>query len=194
MNIKKGLLVAATAFGLTVIGAGLSPASAAGPDADIPETSVSGIHSSITNQEAAETLNNIYDKAYIGEMPGNVHDLNINEDDKEDVYHRLGSPQQEDGQFDLYGWNMGNPGYGFAYNEDNSIAEIRYFGTGVERQTNLGGITPAVLDEQLGSADEILHVPQTNETDYVYNTDNYELHFIVGSDDTVDHVNLKEAK
>lgn len=194
MNAKKGLLIGATAFGLTLSGAGLSSVSAASPDANIPASTVSGFHSSITNQEAAENLNNIYDQAYIGEMPREVHGLKINKSTKKDVHQKLGNPQKVNGQFDLYGWDMGNRGYGFAYNKDNTISEIRNFGTGVERQTNLGGITPAVLNDQLGSADKILAVPDTREMDYVYKTGDYELHFVVGSDYTVDHVNLKEAK
>ncbi|WP_088053038.1 YjgB family protein [Virgibacillus dakarensis] len=194
MNVKKGLLVGATAFGFALSGAGLSSVAADSSDTSIPASSVSGIHSSITNQEAAEYLNNIYDQAFTGEMPSAVHGLKINKSTKRDVHQKLGSPQKVKGQFDLYSWNMGNPGYGFSYNKDNTISEIRNFGTGVERQTNLGGITPAVLSEQIGSPDKILAVPDTNEMDFVYETGDYELHFVVGSDQTVDHVNLKEAK
>lgn len=130
-------------------------------------------------------------------MPGNVQGLKINNSTKKDVHHKLGDPEKVDNQFDLYGWEMGQPGYGFAYNKDNTISEIRNFGTGVERQTNLGGITPDLLGEQLGLADKILKVPGTDETDYVYKTGNYELHFVIGDnpvidgfDQTVNHVNL----
>ncbi|MFD2211645.1 YjgB family protein [Virgibacillus halophilus] len=191
MNVKKGLLVGATAVGLTLSGAGVTTVSAAD---DVQGTSVSGVHSSITNQEAAEYVNAIYDSAYSGKMPREAHDLKMNKSSKKAVHERLGEPQETEGGFDLYGWEMGNAGYGFAYNKDNTISEIRNFGTGVERQKNLGGITPAVLNEQFGSADKILAVPQTNEMDYVYNTGKYELHFVVGGDNTADHVNLKEAK
>jgi|SRR5699024_45391 len=190
MNTRKGLLIGATAFGLTLSVAGISSVAAA----DAPATAVSGIHSSTANQEAAENLNHIYDHAFIGEMPGKDHTLTINKSTKEDIHEKLGTPEKVEGRFNLYHWEMGNPGYGFAYNEDDTVSEIRYFGTGVERDQNLEGITPAILDEQLGQADEIYTVPGTNETDYVYNTDEYELHFVVGSDQTVDYVNLKEAE
>ncbi|MEN1969502.1 YjgB family protein [Lentibacillus sp. N15] len=200
MNVKKGLFVGATAVGLTLSGAGISSV-AADSNTDIPETAISGIHSSITNQEAAENVNSIYDHAYSGEMPSEVHGLKINKSTKEDVHQKLGDPQEVDGQFDLYHWEMGNSGYGFAYNEDNTIKEIRDFGTGVERQNNLGGVTPAVLNEQFGKADAILAVPNTDEMDYVYKTGDYELHFVIGDNpimeghkQTVNHVNLKEAK
>lgn len=95
---------------------------------------------------------------------------------------------------------MGQPGYGFAYNKDNTISEIRNFGTAVERQTNLGGITPDLLKKQLGRADKILKDPGTGEKDYVYKTGRYELHFVIGDnpiisgyDQTVNHVNLTAA-
>ncbi|WP_077325041.1 YjgB family protein [Virgibacillus siamensis] len=154
-----------------------------------------------SNQGAVNTLNKIYNSASKGEMPGNVQGLKIDKSTERAVHQKLGIPQKVEGQFDLYHWEMGQPGFGFAYHNDNTIKEIRYFGTGVERQTNLGGITPDLLGDQLGTADEILNVPGTDEVDYVYKTGNYELHFVIGNnpiingfDQTVNHVNVKEAK
>lgn len=72
-----------------------------------------------------------------------------------------------------------------------TISEIRYFGTGVERRLNLGGVTPDVLSDQIGPADRILTVPFTDEIDYIYDTGHYELHFVIGKDQTADHVNLR---
>lgn len=196
MNVKKALLVGATAFGLTLSGAGLSSVSAASSNNHVHGSSGSGIHSSITNQKAARTLNNIYDEAYIGEMPREVHGLKVNESTKEDVHQRLGAPEEpatKNNPFDRYHGSMGNRSYAIAYHQNGTVSEIRNFGTGVERQTNLGGISPAVLNEQIGSADNILVVPHTNEMDYVYKTGDYELHFVVGNNQKVDHVNLEEA-
>jgi hypothetical protein len=162
------------------------------------ETSISY---SETNQMAVDTLNNLYDQAFSGEMPGNVQGLKINKSTRKAVHQKFGSPQEVNNQFDLYSWEMGQPGYGFAYNKDNIISEIRNFGTGVERQTNLGGITPQLLEKELGQANEILNVPGTNELDYVYKTGDYELHFVIGDnpiiegfDQTVNHVNLTVNK
>ena len=45
---------------------------------------------------------------------------------------------------------MGHPGYAFGYDSNHIISEIRYFGTNVERQTNLGSITEINLKKQLG--------------------------------------------
>ncbi|MEH7663388.1 DUF4309 domain-containing protein, partial [Bacillus velezensis] len=41
------------------------------------------------------------------------------------------------------------------------------------------------------SAEKILTVTKTGETDYVYHTGQYELRFVIGSDQKADHVNLK---
>ncbi|ASK60709.1 hypothetical protein CFK37_00035 [Virgibacillus phasianinus] len=154
-----------------------------------------------TNQNAVGYLNEIYHSAFEGEMPGYVQGLNINQATKKEVHNKLGNPGMVDHQFELYGWEMGQAGHGFSYNKDNTIAEIRNFGTGVERQTNLGRITPDLLGNQLGTADKILNVPGTDETDYVYQTGDYELHFVIGDNDiikgfdqTVNHVNLKKAE
>lgn len=127
-------------------------------------------------------------------MPQNVRGLKINQSTRQDVYDKIGEPEQKADSrnpFDLYSWNMGNPGYGFSYHKNGKISEIRYFGTGVERRLNLGSVTPDVLSKQIGSADKILTVPKTGETDYVYHTGQYELRFVIGSDQKADHVNLK---
>jgi hypothetical protein len=163
----------------------------------VEAASDSAVSSTLANQESVKTLNNVYDQAYTGEMPRLVHGLKVNENTKADVHHKIGPPEEPatvDNPFEKYHGSMGQASYAFAYNKDKTISEIRYFGTQVERQQNLGGITPAVLNEQIGSADNILAVPNTGEMDYVYQTGDYELHFIVGGDQTVDHVNLKKAE
>ncbi|MGG4111234.1 YjgB family protein [Bacillus subtilis] len=147
-----------------------------------------------TNQSAAELVKNLYNTAYKGEMPQQAQGLTINKSTKGDVHAAFGEPERPvggDNRFDLYHWNMGQPGYGFSYHKDMTISEIRYFGTGVERQLNLGGVTPEVLQTQLGPANRVLTVPFTDEIDYVYDTGRYELHFVIGTDQTADHVNLK---
>ncbi|MBT2573756.1 YjgB family protein [Bacillus sp. ISL-51] len=146
------------------------------------------------DQSAKELVNRLYQSAFKGEMPQDVKGLKINQSTKQDVYDKIGEPERKaDGSnpFDLYSWNMGHPGYGFSYRENGTISEIRYFGTGVERRFNLGSVTPDVLSKQIGSADKTLAVPGTGETDYVYNTGDYELHFVIGSGQKADHVNVK---
>ncbi len=155
------------------------------------------VSSSITNPEAAKTVDNLYDDAFQGEMPNLVNGLKINVNTKSDVHEKIGLPEEPANTanaFDRYHGSMGQASYAFSYNENGTIAQIRYFGTNVERQLNLGGVTPAVLSEQIGSPREILNVPDTNQFDYVYQTGDYSLHFVVGADQTVDHVNLVKTK
>ncbi|CAH0134626.1 YjgB family protein [Peribacillus simplex] len=152
--------------------------------------------SAIAKEHALTTLHEIYNKAFSGEMPYTAMGLKINENTQKEVYKTFGSPPEPGNTetFDYYHAEMGHPGFAFAYNDDKTISQIRYFGTNVERDHNLGSITPKVLGKQLGSADEIRHISSTNEINYIYKTGNYELQFIVGEDRTVDHINLLEAK
>ncbi|MFJ7510994.1 YjgB family protein [Peribacillus simplex] len=153
--------------------------------------------SGIAKEPALTTLSEIYNKAISGEMPYTAMGLKINENTQKEVYETFGSPPEPgntDETFDYYHAEMGHPGFAFAYNDDKTISQIRYFGTNVERDHNLGSITPKVLGKQLGSADEIRHISSTNEINYIYKTGNYELQFIVGENQTVDHINLLEAK
>ena len=153
--------------------------------------------SAIAKEDALTTLHEIYNKAFSGEMPYTAMGLKINENTQKEVYETFGSPPEPgttDETFDYYHAEMGQPGFAFAYNDDKTISQIRYFGTNVERDHNLGSITPKVLGNQLGSADEIRHISSTNEINYIYRTGNYELQFIVGENQTVDHINLLEAK
>ncbi|MEK4067941.1 YjgB family protein [Peribacillus sp. FSL R5-0717] len=153
--------------------------------------------SAMAKDHALTTLHEIYNKAFSGEMPYTAMGLKVNENTQKEVYETFGSPPEPgntDETFDYYHAEMGHPGFAFAYNADKTISQIRYFGTNVERDHNLGSITPKVLGNQLGSADEIRHISSTNEINYIYKTGNYELQFIVGENQTVDHINLLEAK
>ncbi|MGG1864542.1 YjgB family protein [Bacillus safensis] len=147
-------------------------------------------------------LTSIYELAPKGQMPYYAKGLKIGVQTKKDVHHKLGNPYPETGQssFDLYHAEMGNPGFAFHYDAKGKIDEIRYFGTNVEKETNIGGMTPALLKKQLGSADSVSTIPQTKEKKYVYRTGDYELEFIVGHDPdisqhelTVLHINLIKA-
>ncbi|SDC43265.1 protein of unknown function [Terribacillus halophilus] len=171
----------------TVLGAGsFVDAGAVSVNAEAGEA----VHSSETNEAALETLQTIYAQAYEGSTVGVADNFTIGESTRTDVVDRLGEPFLSD-NFDTYHAEMGNPGFSFAYSEDGILSEIRYLGTNVERQTNLGSITPAVLEEQLGEADAITSISQTDQQKYLYETGGFELEFIV-NDETlqVDHVNL----
>ncbi len=188
--MKKTMSVLTAAAALTGSLSDLGAASFSTPAKAAAQTSPL---SENTNQSAAELVKNLYNTAYTGGMPQQAQGLTVNKSTRGDVHAQLGEPERPaggDNQFDLYHWNMGNPGYGFSYHKDMTISEIRYFGTSVERRLNLGGVTPEVLQNQLGPANRILTVPFTNEIDYVYDTGRYELHFVIGKDQTADHVNL----
>ncbi|MFJ6413525.1 YjgB family protein [Terribacillus saccharophilus] len=148
------------------------------------------VHSSETNEAALETLQTIYTQASEGSSIGVAGNFTIGETTRTDIVDRLGEPFLSDA-YDTYHAEMGNPGFSFAYSQDGTLKEVRYLGTNVERQTNLDSITPAVLEEQLGKADAITSMSQTNQHKYLYETGDFELEFIV-NDETlqVDHVNL----
>ncbi|MCY9188574.1 YjgB family protein [Bacillus mojavensis] len=179
-------LTAAAALSCTVFGFGTALPAKAAAQANPPAEE--------TTSSSAELVKSLYNTAFTGEMPQQVQGLTMNKSTKGDVHAKMGEPERPAGgnnMFDLYSWNMGNPGYGFSYNKDMTISEIRYFGTGVERRLNLGGVTPDVLSDQIGPADRILTVPFTDEIDYIYDTGRYELHFVIGEDQTANHVNLR---
>ncbi|OLQ57837.1 hypothetical protein BHT94_01775 [Bacillus licheniformis] len=189
--MKKTISAITAAAAVTSSFTGFGAAAFSAPAKAAAQTNTLSEH---TNQSAANLVKNLYSTAYRGEMPHQAHGLTINKSTKGDVHARLGEPERPvggDNRFDLYHWNMGQPGYGFSYHKDMTISEIRYFGTGVERQLNLGGVTPEVLQNEIGPANRVLAVPFTDEIDYVYDTGRYELHFVIGKDQTADHVNLK---
>ncbi|CAN2253142.1 YjgB family protein [Bacillus vallismortis] len=185
MKKTMSVLTAAAALSGTLSGLGAAP---------FPNQTQAATLSEDTNQSADELVKDLYNTAYKGEMPKQAQGLVINKSTKGDVHAALGEPERPiagDNRFELYRWNMGQPGYGFSYHQDMTISEIRYFGTGVERQQNVGGVTPEVLRNELGRANRVLTVPFTDEIDYVYDTGQYELHFVMGTDQAADHVNLK---
>lgn len=173
---------------------GLSAASSPIPSAQAEEQPA--VQSSITNESAAKKLNDLYDRAFLGKSISYASDFKVNQTTRSEIHQRLGQPVpiDENSEFDIYTATMGSPGFGFSYNKNGTIKQIRYFGRNVERQQDIGGITPAVLSEQLGSADHIRFISTTGEVNYIYNTGKYEIQFVVGSDNTVDHVNLVERE
>ncbi|WP_254109490.1 YjgB family protein [Bacillus pumilus] len=116
-------------------------------------------------QGPTTALNTIYELAHKGQMPYYAKGFKIGVQTKKDVHHKLGNPYPETGQssFDLYHAEMGNPGFAFHYDAKGKIDEIRYFGTNIEKETNIGGMTPSLLKKQLGQADSVSTIPQTKE-------------------------------
>ncbi|ACX64607.1 YjgB family protein [Paenibacillus sp. Y412MC10] len=145
-------------------------------------------------EHALKTLNSFYKPALKGQFPGAVSGLTIGKSTKQDVYKAIGEPSvpgKDADAFDVYGANMGNPGYAFSY-KLNKIREMRYFGTNVERQTNIGGITMKMLKKNWFAPDATTTFKngKTKQTKLTYHRGAYKLEFIFNSSTDLDHINL----
>lgn len=146
-------------------------------------------------KQALKTLNSFYKPALRGQFPGAVSGLTIGKSTKQDdVYKAIGEPSvpgKHADAFDVYGANMGNPGYAFSY-KLNKIREMRYFGTNVERQTNIGGITMKMLKQNWFAPDATttFKTGKIKQTKLTYNRGDYKLEFIFNSSTELDHINL----
>ncbi|MEC0306927.1 hypothetical protein PAEVO_08510 [Paenibacillus sp. GM2FR] len=145
-------------------------------------------------EHALKTLNSFYKPALKGQFPGAVSGLTIGKSTKQDVYKAIGEPSvagKHADAFDVYGANMGNPGYAFSY-KLNKIREMRYFGTNVERQTNIGGITMKMLKQNWFAPDATttFKTGKVKQTKLTYNRGDYKLEFIFNSSTELDHINL----
>lgn len=145
-------------------------------------------------EHALKTLNSFYKPALKGQFPGAVSGLTIGKSTKQDVYKVIGEPPvpgKDADAFDVYGANMGNPGYAFSY-KLNKIREMRYFGTNVERQTNIGGITMKMLKKNWFAPDATTTFKngKTKQTKLTYHRGEYKLEFIFNSSTELDHINL----
>lgn len=146
------------------------------------------------SEHAIKTLNSFYKPALKGQFPGAVSGLTVGKSSKQDVYKAIGEPPmpgKDADAFDVYGANMGNPGYAFSY-KLNKIREMRYFGTNVERQTNIGGITMKMLKQNWFAPDATttFNNGKTKQTKLTYNRGDYKLEFIFNSSTDLDHINL----
>lgn len=151
-------------------------------------------NSNYASEQALKTLNSFYKPALKGQFPGAVSGLTIGQSTKQNVYNKIGNPElpgkySED--FDLYSANMGNPGYAISY-KLNKIHEIRYFGTNVERQTNIGGITIKMVNKNwyAPNSRETFKNGKTTQTKLTYIRGDYKMEFIFNSSTELDHINL----
>lgn len=141
-------------------------------------------------QMAIETLKGIVKDAEQGMVYRFASGFTVGESTREEVYAEIAEPEEQAGEFDFYHGSMGQASYQIKYDENDVMQEARYFGTNVERQTNLGGITKEDLMKEIGKPEEERTISATGETNIVYHVDDYELQFILGEDGTTDHVNL----
>lgn len=143
-------------------------------------------------QMALDMLHELVKDAEEGRVYRLSEGIFIGETTREEVYDLIGEPEEKD-EFEHYHGSMGYASYDLAYDEDGILKEARYFGTNVERQTNLGGITEKDLKEQIGEPAETRVIESTDETNDLYRVGAFEIQFILGEDGTVDHVNLLKA-
>ncbi|GKW45549.1 DUF4309 domain-containing protein [Planococcus sp. NCCP-2050] len=141
-------------------------------------------------QMAIETLKGIVKDAEKGVVYRFASGFTVGESTREEVYAEISKPEEQTGEFDFYHGSMGQASYQIKYDENEVMQEARYFGTNVERQTNLGGITKEDLIKEIGKPEEERAISATGETNIVYQIGDYELQFILGEDGTADHVNL----
>jgi len=145
------------------------------------------------NQTAFKNINEIYNAGIKGEVPRLTKDLKFGVSTRNDVRSLFGLPPEGDkGSFDYYHAEMGHPGYAFGYDKNYVISEIRYFGTNIERQTNLGSITEVNLKKQLGQPNFTKKIKNGNlvQTKYTYHAGAYDLEFIFDNATSLNHVNL----
>lgn len=141
-------------------------------------------------QMAIETLKGIVKDAEQGTVYRFASGFTVGESTREEVYAEISEPEEQAGEFDFYHGSMGQASYQIAYDENDVMKEARYYGTNVERQTNLGGITKEDLLKEIGEPAEERTISATGETNVIYYLGDYELQFILGEDGTTDHVNL----
>ncbi|GKV55358.1 hypothetical protein NCCP2222_13050 [Sporosarcina sp. NCCP-2222] len=143
-------------------------------------------------QMALDMLNGLAERAEEGKVYQPDQGFIIGKTTRKDVYNAIGEPEEKNQGYEHYHGSMGNPSVAFKYNGDGVLQEARYFGTNVERQTNLGGITEEDLTAQLGRPDDIRKIEATGEKNIRYHVGEFELQFIIGDNGKPDHVNLKK--
>ncbi|GGJ15651.1 YjgB family protein [Paenibacillus hunanensis] len=147
------------------------------------------------HQLAVETLNSFYKPALQGKFPGDVNSFTIGKTKRSDVLNRFGPaelPRSNANGYDNYTADMGHPGYAFHYNKSNVLDQMRYFGTNVERQTNIGGITMKLLREKWYAPSAVSKISKgkSEQTKVTYVRGSYKLEFIFNSSTDLDHINL----
>ncbi|MCM3628251.1 YjgB family protein [Paenibacillus glycanilyticus] len=178
---------------MTLSGLLLAPGITAHAEAHIAKKSIRQMNTEDAAQ-ALRTLNSFYKPALTGQFPGSVNGLKVGVSTRKDVINKIGQPDKTrtnaDG-FDLYHAEMGHPGYAVAY-KLNKVREIRYFGTNIERQTNIGGITKRMLLTRWGkpSKSVVIRNGSLVQQKIVYKRGKYNLAFIFNSSTNLDHINL----
>ncbi|QHW29496.1 YjgB family protein [Paenibacillus rhizovicinus] len=147
------------------------------------------------HMKAFQTLMSFYKPALQGQFP-NFHGFTVGLTSHETVIKAIGkaeSPAKDADGFDVYHAEMGHPGYALNYKLDK-IREMRYFGTNVERQTNLGGISARMVIQHWGAPNQsaLIKSGKTVQKKLTYVRGKYQLEFIFNNTSglDLDHINL----
>lgn len=190
-RIKKATVAIMAVGALTLSAAGITnellPAKAAAASASASSAT------SDYYKQALQTLNRFYKPALQGQFPG-LEGLTLGKSTHEDVIKAIGEPEmpaKASNAFDFYHAEMGHPGYAISY-KGNKIQEMRYFGTNVEREANIGGITVKMLVQQWGAphSSTVFKTGSIEQKKIVYIRGAYQLEFIFNSSTNLDHINL----
>ncbi|MFD0669886.1 YjgB family protein [Cohnella sp. GCM10027633] len=187
MRIKQLTQIAALA---AVIGTIAVPTFTATTHASSPAVTATAT----VKSPALQTLNSFYKPALKGQFPGSVSGLTVGSSTRQDVVKQIGKPDEpakDADSFNVYAASMGNPGYAFNY-KLNKIREIRYFGTNVERQNNIGGITKQMLFDNWGkpTSSTTITAGKKKQQKVVYVRGSFQLAFIFDSATSLNHINL----
>ncbi|CAI6040677.1 YjgB family protein [Cohnella sp. JJ-181] len=180
-TVTAGMLALSVAGGIPTYAAAAAAAPAAAPvDA---------------HMKAFQTLMSFYKPALQGQFP-NFHSFTIGSTTHDTVIKAIGeaeSPAKDADGFDVYHAEMGHPGYAINY-KLGKIREMRYFGTNVERETNLGGISARMLFQHWGTPNEsvLIKAGKTVQKKVTYVRGKYQLEFIFNNKSglDLDHINL----
>ncbi|WP_195574702.1 YjgB family protein [Paenibacillus sp. 1001270B_150601_E10] len=145
---------------------------------------------------ALDTLMSFYKPALEGHFPTDsaVGSFVVGKTTRDEVLKAIGKAEQPRATasgFDVYHAEMGHPGYALAYNDKNILQEIRYFGTNVERETNIGGMTMSMLKQHWFAPSSTNAISNTKQIKWTYIRGDYKLEFIFNSTANLDHINLK---
>ncbi|OWA37814.1 hypothetical protein B9G55_07185 [Saccharibacillus sp. O16] len=192
INRMRKTLLAVSAAGVVAVGS-------LGAAAQLPVPTASAAQSpapTASDQKMAlQHLNEFYKPALNGMFPGNASSFVVGKTTRAEVIKRFGAPSVSRTSatgFDSYTADMGNPGYSMSYDASGVLKEIRYFGTNVERQTNIGGMTASMLwmNWFKPTSSNTIKVGNTKQLKLVYKRGAYNLEFIFNTPTELSHINL----
>ncbi|QDH22991.1 YjgB family protein [Saccharibacillus brassicae] len=193
MNITtraRKTLIALSAASVVAIGS-----AGAAAQLPLPAASAEQAPTASDSAMALQKLASFYKPALRGEFPGSASGFTVGKTTRSEVIDAFGSPdvtRTSVAGFDSYTANMGNPGYAMSYTASGVLKEIRYFGTNVERQTNIGGMTTAMVKKTWYAPASTATIKNGTsiQTKLTYKRGEYKIEFIFNNSLELSHINL----